>query len=93
MAKALQAGTGIVVCGRLSAPSLVVGPAMTHCGWSWDGWGRLGRVTMVCRLLEDGFQVSRSYCADPGGEDVAAWATTLQELMQFQAADTAKRDR
>ena len=70
IAAALQAGGDIVVCGRVSDPSLVVGPAMAHYGWAWDDWDRLGRATMVGHLLECGTQVTGGYFADPGYKDV-----------------------
>lgn len=70
IAAALQAGADIVVCGRVSDPSLVVGPAMAHYGWAWDDWDRLGRATMVGHLLECGTQVTGGYFADPGYKDV-----------------------
>lgn len=70
IAAALQSGADIVVCGRVSDPSLVVGPAMAHYGWAWDDWDRLGRATMVGHLLECGTQVTGGYFADPGYKDV-----------------------
>ena len=70
IAAALQAGADIVVCGRVSDPSLVVGPAMAHYGWAWDDWDLLGRATMVGHLLECGTQVTGGYFADPGYKDV-----------------------
>ena len=70
IAEALQAAADIVVCGRVSDPSLVVGPAMAHFGWEWDDWNRLARATMTGHLLECGTQVSGGYFADPGYKDV-----------------------
>ena len=70
IAEALSAGADIVVCGRVADPSLVVGPAMAHFGWSWDDWDRLARATMAGHLLECGTQVTGGYFADPGYKDV-----------------------
>lgn len=70
IAAALQSGADIVVCGRVSDPSLVVGPVMAHYGWAWDDWDRLSRATMVGHLLECGTQVTGGYFADPGYKDV-----------------------
>ena len=70
IAEALQAGADIVVCGRVSDPSLVVGPAMAHFGWKWEDWNRLAKVTMTGHLLECGTQVTGGYFADPGYKDV-----------------------
>ena len=70
IALALQAGADIVVCGRVSDPSLVVGPAMAHFDWDWEDWDRLARATMAGHLLECGTQVSGGYFADPGYKHV-----------------------
>ena len=70
IARALDAGAQIVVCGRVADPSLTVGPAMWHFGWRSDDWQRLGRATMAGHLLECGVQVSGGYFADPSYKDV-----------------------
>ncbi|WP_280191779.1 acyclic terpene utilization AtuA family protein [Delftia sp. PS-11] len=70
IAQALQAGAEIVVAGRVSDPSLTLGPAMAHFGWAWDDWDRLARATMAGHLLECGAQVTGGYFADPGFKDV-----------------------
>jgi hypothetical protein len=70
IAAALRDGADIVVAGRVADPSLVVGPAMAHYGWSGDDWDRLGRCTMAGHLLECGAQVTGGYFADPGYKDV-----------------------
>lgn len=74
IAAALRAGAQIVVCGRVSDPSLTVGPAMAHYGWAADDWTRLGRATMAGHLLECGAQVCGGYFADPGYKDVEGLA-------------------
>jgi hypothetical protein len=70
IAEALQAGAQVVVTGRVADPSLAVGPAMAHFGWSETDWERLGRATMAGHLLECGAQVTGGYFADPGFKDV-----------------------
>ena len=70
IAAALRAGADIVVAGRVADPSLVVGPALAHFGWSADDWSRLGPATMAGHLLECGAQVTGGYFADPGLKDV-----------------------
>jgi len=74
IANALIAGAQIVVCGRVSDPSLTVGPAMAHFGWAPDDWDRLARATMAGHLLECGAQVTGGYYADPGLKDVTGLA-------------------
>jgi hypothetical protein len=58
------------VTGRVADPSLTVGPAVAHFGWSETDWERLGRATMAGHLLECGAQVTGGYFADPGFKDV-----------------------
>lgn len=70
IAAALRDGAQIVVTGRVADPSLTVGPAMAHYGWSHDDWDRLARATMAGHLLECGAQVCGGYFADPGFKDV-----------------------
>lgn len=70
IAAALQAGAQIVVTGRVADPSLTVGPAVAHFGWSFDDWDRLAGATMAGHLLECGAQVCGGYYADPGFKDV-----------------------
>ncbi len=50
-----------VVTGRVSDPSLTVGPALAHYGWAGDDWDRLARATMAGHLLECGAQVCGGY--------------------------------
>lgn len=70
IAAALAAGARVVVTGRVADPSLALGPAMAHFGWSDNDWDILGRATMAGHLLECGAQVSGGYFADPGFKDV-----------------------
>ena len=70
IAAAIRAGAELVVTGRVADPSLTVGPAMAHYGWSPDDWDRLGGATMAGHLLECGAQVSGGYFADPGMKEV-----------------------
>jgi Acyclic terpene utilisation family protein AtuA len=70
IAAALRAGAQIVVTGRVADPSLAVGPAMAHFGWSAKDWDSLGRATIAGHLIECGAQVTGGYFADPGLKDV-----------------------
>ena len=74
IADALREGAQIVVAGRVSDPSLTVGPALAHYGWRSDDWDRMARATMAGHLLECGAQVTGGYYADPGVKDVAGLA-------------------
>jgi len=85
IAAALRAGADIVVCGRVSDPSLVVGPALAHYGWADDDWDRIARATMAGHLLECGAQVSGGYYADPGIKDVPGLACVGYPIAEIDA--------
>ncbi len=85
IADALQDGAQIVVCGRVADPSLTVGPALAHFGWTRDDWDRLARATMAGHLLECGAQVSGGYYADPGVKDVPGLANLGYPIAEIDA--------
>jgi hypothetical protein len=70
IAEALRAGAQIVVAGRVADPSLALGPALAHHGWTPDDWDAIAGATMAGHLLECGAQVCGGYFADPGYKDV-----------------------
>ncbi len=70
IAQALTAGAQVVVAGRVSDPSLTLGPALAHFGWAMDDWPLLGRGTMAGHMLECGLQVTGGYFCVPGLKDV-----------------------
>jgi len=74
IAQALHEGADIVVCGRVADPSLVLGPALAHFGWTMSDWDKLAGGTMAGHLLECGAQVCGGYYADPGIKDVPGLA-------------------
>jgi len=74
IAEALRQGAQVVVTGRVADPSLVVGPALAHYGWSMTDWDALAGATMAGHLLECGAQVTGGYFADPGMKDVPGLA-------------------
>ncbi len=85
IADALRAGAEIVVTGRVSDPSLTVGPALAHFGWAPDDWDRIARATMAGHLLECGTQVTGGYYADPGYKDVPGMATLGFPIAEIDA--------
>jgi hypothetical protein len=58
IASALTAGAQVVVTGRVTDASLVVGPAAAHFGWARDDWDRLAGATVVGHVLECGTQAT-----------------------------------
>lgn len=71
IAAAIAAGAQIVVTGRVSDPSLTLGPVIAHYGWSIDDWDLLAGASMAGHLLECGAQVTGGYFADPGKKNVS----------------------
>ena len=70
IAEAIRAGAQVLVTGRVADPSLVLGPAIAHFGWSRTDWDKLAGATMAGHLLECGAQVTGGYFADPGRKEV-----------------------
>lgn len=67
---ALDTGAHAVVTGRVADPSLFLGVALHHHGWSYDDLNGLAAGTMMGHLLECSAQVTGGYFADPGKKDV-----------------------
>ncbi|GHD20704.1 hypothetical protein GCM10016234_33230 [Tianweitania populi] len=68
--EALDDGAEIVVTGRVSDPSLALGPLMHVFKWGWEDWDRLAAGTLCGHVLECAAQVTGGYFADPGIKDV-----------------------
>lgn len=83
IADALIAGAQIVVTGRVSDPSLTVGPLMAHFKKDWNDWDFLGSATMAGHLLECGAQVTGGYFADPGIKEVPGLANVGFPIVEF----------
>ncbi|MFP2909060.1 acyclic terpene utilization AtuA family protein [Pyxidicoccus sp. 3LFB2] len=58
IAECLRAGADIVVTGRVTDASLVVGPAAAHFGWKTDDWNRLAGAMVAGHVLECGTQAT-----------------------------------
>ena len=54
----LRGGADIVVTGRVTDASLVVGPAAWHHGWATDDWDALAGATVAGHVLECGAQAT-----------------------------------
>jgi Acyclic terpene utilisation family protein AtuA len=54
----LRGGADVVVTGRVTDASLVVGPAAWHFGWARDDWDRLAGATVAGHVLECGAQAT-----------------------------------
>jgi hypothetical protein len=58
IAAALQGGAQVVVTGRVTDASLVVGPAAARFGWARDDWDRLAGAVVAGHVLECGAQAT-----------------------------------
>ncbi|MCO1578649.1 DUF1446 domain-containing protein [Crossiella sp. SN42] len=58
IAECLRAGADVVVTGRVTDASLVVGPAAAHFGWSRTDWDALAGATVAGHVLECGTQAT-----------------------------------
>jgi hypothetical protein len=58
IAEALRAGADVVVTGRVTDASLVVGPAIAHFGWERDAHDALAGATVAGHVLECGTQAT-----------------------------------
>ncbi|MFC5183743.1 acyclic terpene utilization AtuA family protein [Actinomadura harenae] len=58
IAECLKAGADVVVTGRVTDASLVVGPSAAHFGWARDDWDALAGATAAGHVLECGTQAT-----------------------------------
>ncbi|TMR03741.1 DUF1446 domain-containing protein [Actinomadura soli] len=58
IAECLRDGANVVVTGRVTDASLVVGPAAAHFGWARDAWDALAGATVAGHVLECGAQAT-----------------------------------
>lgn len=58
IAAALEAGADVVICGRVTDASLVVGPAAWAFGWAPDDWDRLAGAVTAGHVIECGAQAT-----------------------------------
>jgi len=56
--EALNAGADVVVTGRVTDASLIVGPAAAHYGWARDDWDQLAGATVAGHVIECGAQAT-----------------------------------
>ncbi|WP_328305793.1 acyclic terpene utilization AtuA family protein [Actinomycetospora sp. NBC_00405] len=58
IAEALQEGADIVITGRVSDASVIVGPAAWHFGWVRDEWDALAGAVAAGHVIECGAQAT-----------------------------------
>ncbi|WP_405579732.1 acyclic terpene utilization AtuA family protein [Streptomyces sp. NBC_01190] len=56
--EALRAGADVVICGRVTDASLVVGPAAWAFDWAPDDWNRLAGAVTAGHIIECGTQAT-----------------------------------
>ena len=83
IASALDAGAQVVVTGRVTDASLVVGPAAAHFGWARDDWDALAGAVVAGHVIECGTQAT-------GGNYSFVWDEVPQPLRPgFPIAEVA----
>ncbi|RKH36172.1 DUF1446 domain-containing protein [Corallococcus praedator] len=80
IAACLDAGADIVVTGRVTDASLVVGPAASHFGWKRDDWDRLAGAMVAGHVLECGAQATGGNFAFFGEVDARRPGFPLAEV-------------
>lgn len=69
--QALENDADIIITGRVSDPSLTIGPLVYEFGWNTEkNKEQMGQAVLAGHLLECGGQVTGGYFADPGHKDV-----------------------
>jgi hypothetical protein len=58
IAECIRSGANVVVTGRVTDASLVVGPAAAHFGWERNAWDALAGATVAGHILECGAQAT-----------------------------------
>jgi Acyclic terpene utilisation family protein AtuA len=58
IAECVRSGANVVVTGRVTDASLVVGPAAAHFRWERDAWDALAGATVAGHILECGAQAT-----------------------------------
>lgn len=58
IARALRAGADVVICGRVTDASLVVGPAAWAYDWALDDWDALAGAVAAGHIIECGTQAT-----------------------------------
>jgi Acyclic terpene utilisation family protein AtuA len=58
IAEALQAGADVVVTGRVTDASVIVGPAAAHHGWARDDYDALAGAVVAGHVIECGCQAT-----------------------------------
>lgn len=58
VARALDEGAQIVLCGRITDTALALGPLVHEFGWAEDDWNRLAAGTIAGHILECGAQAT-----------------------------------
>ena len=56
--EALEAGAEVVVTGRVSDASIIVGPAAWHFGWARDDWDAIAGAVAAGHVIECGAQTT-----------------------------------
>ncbi|MGH9389795.1 MAG: acyclic terpene utilization AtuA family protein, partial [Vicinamibacteria bacterium] len=84
IADALAQGAQVVVTGRVSDPSLFLGPLIHEFGWSMEDWNRLAAGTVIGHLLECSAQPTGGNWSGPW------WEIPMMERMGYPIAEVSE---
>ena len=92
IAECLRAGADVVVTGRVTDASLVVGSAAAHFGWARDDWDRLAGATVAGHVLECGAQATGGNYSFFAEHDVRRPGFPLAEIHADGSSVITKHD-
>ena len=75
IARALDEGAQVVITGRVTDASLVVGPAASHFGWQRTDFGRLAGAVVAGHVIECGTQAT--------GGNYAFWQQEVDQPLRM----------
>ncbi len=85
IAAALDAGADVVVTGRVTDASVVIGPAVAHFGWTRTAYDELAGATVAGHIIECGTQATGGNFS--GFRDLAPYTRPLGFPLAEIAAD------
>ena len=80
IAAALSAGADIVVTGRVTDASVIVGPAIAHFGWGREDYDKLASAVVAGHIIECGTQASGGNFSGFKSLDLSAPGFPLAEI-------------
>ncbi|MDQ3156844.1 MAG: DUF1446 domain-containing protein [Actinomycetota bacterium] len=93
IAAALSAGADIVVTGRVTDASVIVGPAIAHFGWGREDYDKLASAVVAGHIIECGTQASGGNFSGFKSIDLSAPGFPLAEISDDGSLVITKHSR